>query len=465
MTAAEPTEIPAVLPREPKPEDLAIVPVDQLSPHPENPRLHDDAALEASIRAHGVVDICVVQRSTGLILGGHGRWENARKVGATTMPVLYVDCDDDEAREILLVLNATADRATYDLTAVVDIVERVRSRFDDETERVARSGWSEEAIDRARRDLAATRGAAETNEPDADFDSGAALRVEFGTEVGQLWQISGALQHRLLIGDAGEPENVSRLLEGEPIDLICTSPPYNVGVNYEQHDDEEVPWPAYREFILRCMRPWVPEMPDGRAVVWVLGVSRSCYHHRQAVMFEDDLGLRYWRDMVWMKSGVSLPTHHMMKNAMRVRSFTPNWRHEVLLIHTKGGGFQSGADLEALDELVTYDIFQLNQAFATRDVPSGTQRTGALRAGKGALDRRAKKAHPAVFPMAIPAAFALHLADPGAIVFDPFVGAGTTILAADQRGRRGAGVEISPEYAAVALFRAKALGMSVDRIG
>lgn len=108
-------------------DDLEIVDPATLEPHPDNPRVHDDATIGASIEAHGVIDVCVVQRSRRRILGGNGRWENATARGALGMPVLWVDCDDDEAEEIMLVLNAAADRAAYDPGSLVSVLERIRA--------------------------------------------------------------------------------------------------------------------------------------------------------------------------------------------------------------------------------------------------------------------------------------------------------------------------------------------------
>ena len=54
--------------------------------------------------------------------------------------------------------------------------------------------------------------------------------------------------------------------------------------------------------------------------------------------------------------------------------------------------------------------------------------------------------HPAAFPIGLPVFFVKAYTDPGGIVFDPFMGSGTTLIAADQEGRRGYGCEISPGY-------------------
>lgn len=78
------------------------VPIDQPVPHPENPKLHDDEAITESMKGNGFFGVIYMQESTNFILAGHGRWENAKALGATTIPAVFIECDDATARRILL---------------------------------------------------------------------------------------------------------------------------------------------------------------------------------------------------------------------------------------------------------------------------------------------------------------------------------------------------------------------------
>lgn len=92
----------------------AAYPLDALVEHPDNPRVGDEEAIEESMAAHGFYGAVLVQQSTGRIIAGNHRTRVARRRGETTVPVLMLDVDDDQARRILLVDNRTNDRATYD---------------------------------------------------------------------------------------------------------------------------------------------------------------------------------------------------------------------------------------------------------------------------------------------------------------------------------------------------------------
>lgn len=88
-------------------------------------------------------------------------------------------------------------------------------------------------------------------------------------------------------------------------------------------------------------------------------------------------------------------------------------------------------------------------------------RTGVMQG----LTRRASKEHPAAFPLEIPRPFCAMLADAGAVVFDPYSGAGTTMLAAHMTGRVGVGVELSRAYCDTTARRMIRQGLTAERNG
>lgn len=89
-------------------------PIDELTEHPDNPRRGDEATIEASMVAHGFFGAVLAQTSTKRILAGNHRTRVARRLGEPTVPVLFVDVDDDQARRLLLVDNRSNDLAGYD---------------------------------------------------------------------------------------------------------------------------------------------------------------------------------------------------------------------------------------------------------------------------------------------------------------------------------------------------------------
>lgn len=103
----------------------AEYPIGDLIEHPANPRKGDIAALKASLDEHEFYGAIVVQESTKRILAGNHRWKAAQAVGYETVPVLFVDVDDEQARRILLVDNRVNDLATYDNDALLALLREL----------------------------------------------------------------------------------------------------------------------------------------------------------------------------------------------------------------------------------------------------------------------------------------------------------------------------------------------------
>lgn len=97
-------------------------PVDELIEHPANPRRGNVEVIEASIDAHGFYGAVLVQHSTRRVIAGNHRLRAARNRGATSVPVLVLDVDDDEAARIMLVDNRSNDLATYDDEALAAVL-------------------------------------------------------------------------------------------------------------------------------------------------------------------------------------------------------------------------------------------------------------------------------------------------------------------------------------------------------
>jgi hypothetical protein len=90
------------------------IPLADLTDHPDNPRRGDDKAVADSVNANGFYGAILVQKSTGRVLAGHTRLRVARADGATSVPGIWLDVDDAQARRILLADNRTSDLAFYD---------------------------------------------------------------------------------------------------------------------------------------------------------------------------------------------------------------------------------------------------------------------------------------------------------------------------------------------------------------
>lgn len=105
-------------------------PIDQLTEHPDNPRRGDEAAIEESMAAHGFYGAVLAQASSRRIIAGNHRTRVARRLGESTVPVLFVDVDDDRARRLLLVDNRSNDLAGYDDKLLAELLAELAATDD-----------------------------------------------------------------------------------------------------------------------------------------------------------------------------------------------------------------------------------------------------------------------------------------------------------------------------------------------
>ncbi|MCL2640777.1 MAG: DNA modification methylase, partial [Phycisphaerales bacterium] len=191
--------------------------IDTIHPYPGNPRQNDDAvdAVAASLKEFGFRQPIVVD-AEGVIVVGHTRFKAAQKLGLTQVPVhVATDLTVAQVKAYRISDNATNEIAEWDyellpieLTALKDMnFELGLLGFDQEELKRIMSGDVQEGM---------------TDPNDVPTPPDEAI-----TRPGDLWILGN---HRLLCGDSSKSEDVDRLLDGQPIHLCHTDPPYNISV-------------------------------------------------------------------------------------------------------------------------------------------------------------------------------------------------------------------------------------------
>jgi hypothetical protein len=124
------------------------VPVDRLRAHPKNSKLHDVALIEQSMVQNGFAGAIYAQESTGYIISGHGTLETAKAGGMETVPVLWMELDDDAAERLLLAYNASVMAGGYDREKLAAHLESVQERMG-----LTGTGWNPDSMDNLLHDL------------------------------------------------------------------------------------------------------------------------------------------------------------------------------------------------------------------------------------------------------------------------------------------------------------------------
>ena len=219
------------------------------------------------------------------------------------------------------------------------------------------------------------------------------------------------------------------------VDLVVTSPPYNVAMEYSDYDDA-IPYDAYLEFSRRWLAKTLDLVrPRGRLCLNVpLDKNKGGQQSVAAdvTTIAKSVGWRYHATIVWNEQNISR------------RTAWGSWR-------SPSAPFVI-APVETI--LVLY-----RDAWARREVGRQSdlerddfiQWTNALWTFGGASARRI--GHPAPFPLELPMRCIKLFSYLDDLVLDPFAGSGTTLLAARDAGRRAIGVELDPEYCRLAQKR------------
>ena len=196
---------------------VELRPLGDVRPYENNPRANDSAveAVSISIQTFGFRQPIVVDEQ-GVIIVGHTRYKAAVKLRMETVPVhVAVGLSPAQAKAYRIADNQTAalsqwddDKLPLELAALQDM------DFD-----LNLTGFTADELQRLI--------GSETNEGEADPDAVPEPPDEAITQPGDLWILG---KHRLLCGDSGKNEDIDRLLGGAAIHLINTDPPYNVKV-------------------------------------------------------------------------------------------------------------------------------------------------------------------------------------------------------------------------------------------
>jgi DNA modification methylase len=196
---------------------IELWPVARLKPYPRNPRVNDGAveAVARSIREFGFRQPIVVDE-TDTIIVGHTRLKAAWKLGLQQVPVhVATGLTEAQVRGLRIADNQSATIAEWDLDLLpIELADLKGLDFD-----LGLLGFSDD-------DLAKFL-SGDVQEGLTDPDEVPEPPDEPVTRPGDLWILG---EHRLLCGDSSRPEDLDRLLEGAPIHLVNTDPPYNVKV-------------------------------------------------------------------------------------------------------------------------------------------------------------------------------------------------------------------------------------------
>jgi len=379
-------------------------PTAKLVPYARNARTHSDAQvaqIAASIAEFGFTNP-ILAGSDGVIVAGHGRLAAARKLGLEMVPVVVLDhLTPTQRRALVIADNRIAENAGWD-----DELLRIElEALQDEGFDLDLTGFDADAL----AELLA--GDEPDGEGETDDDAVPEVSETPVSRPGDVWLLGG---HRLLCGDATVAASYRTLLDGEPVDMVFTDPPYNVNYANSAKDKlrgkhrpilNDALGEGFYDFLFDAL---ALIMAHTRGAIYV-AMSSSELDTLQAAFRA--AGGHWSTFIIWAKNTFTLGRSDYQR------------QYEPILY-----GWPEGATRHWCGDRDQGDVWQIKKP-AKNDL------------------------HPTMKPVDLVERAIRNSSRPGDVVLDPFGGSGTTLIAAEKAGRVARLIELDPKYADVIVRR------------
>ncbi|MGZ9111345.1 MAG: site-specific DNA-methyltransferase [Rhodoplanes sp.] len=403
-------------------QPIATFPIDKLRPNPRNARNHSKKQIRQlanSIARFGWTYPIVVDENT-VILAGHARYSAAQLLGCHTVPVIVLSgLSDPEKRALALADNKIAANSGWDRKLLAEELGELATLLPEFDLDLEITGFEPAEVDSLLGDLA---------DPEQDpADEVPALEKEAISRIGDLWELG---PHRLLCGDAQSAAAYRLLMGGVSAAMVFTDLPYNVPIKrvqgrgrikhreFVQASGEMSP-AHFTRFLRRSLALAAEHSGDGS----IHFVFTDWRHINELSAAGSSVYSELKNIVVWVKTNAGQGSFYRSQ-------------HELICVFKSGEGPHQ-------------NNVELGRHGRNRSNVWTYPGVNSFRAGR--LDDLS--VHPTPKPVALVADAIRDCSRRGEIVLDPFMGSGTTILAAERVGRRGYGLELDPRYVDAAIRR------------
>lgn len=392
----------------------------ELRPNPANVRTHSKeqiAELSSAIRQFGFINPILADENHH-ILAGHARWQAAKQLALRSVSVIVLSgLSPAQRRALVLFDNKIAEKAGWDRAALAHELDELTSLLAGEGLDISLTGFETPEIDRLMGDLI---------DPDDDpADEFPQTQTHAVSRMGDLWRLEA---HRLLCGDATQEAAVRTLMGRGRANMVLADPPYNLRVSSIGGRGKI----RHCEFVRGSLSPpaFTSFLCDSLSLAAKFSLPGSLHyvfmdwrHLRELFAASDTAYNELINVVVWNKTNSGQGSFYRSQ-------------HELILVYKNGAAPHR-------------NNVELGRHGRNRSNVWTYPGVNTFRAGR--LDDLS--IHPTVKPVALVADAMRDCTRRGDIVLDPFLGSGTTIVAAERVGRSGYGMELDPLYVDAAIRR------------
>lgn len=392
---------------------IEYVPITSITPDPTSPRHHKKAQIKLLARSMDEFgfNVPLIVDEDSMLIAGHARLEAALLQGMDVVPIVKLAHLTLKQRQAFMVAdNRLHDLSHWDKDKIAAIMlDLVDSNLDFEIEL---TGFSVGEIDLMH-----------VVEDPSDLDDHEVIEGPAMAKLGDHFRLG---RHALVCGSALDMKVYRTLLENEEADLVVTDPPYNVSIPGHVSGLGKVVHRQFAQGFGELSRDEFTEF---------LGTAM---HHSAAVARGGSL--HYWA-MDW---------RHLMELMMAASGVYDEQVNLCVWAKTNAG---MGSFYRSQHEL--FGVWRKGKASHRNNVQLGRfgrSRTnvwtypGANSAGHSGDEQNLLALHPTVKPLVLITDILLDSTKRDDLVLDPFLGSGTTIIAAEKLGRRARGIELDPLY-------------------
>ena len=414
---------------------IVQVPIKDLKEAIYNPRKMDakqEADLMASIKQFSLIDPLIVnglKERRGIIIGGHQRFKIARKLGYKTVPVVYVNLDEEKEKILNLRLNRNQGSWDYDML----------KNFEMET--LLDVGFDQEDLGMIWNDVL------EIENDDFDEEKELAKIKTTNIKAGDLFTLG---QHRLYCGDSLNPESAKKLMGEEKTRTTYTDSPYNISLDYDKgiggkknyggHVDDTKSDGEFKDFLKKAMLNAMSVSEESahyffycdQKYIWLLQTLYA------------ELGIKSQRVCLWIKNGFNVTPQCAFNKA-----------YEPCVYGTKGKPYI--ATINNLNEILNkeigtgnrtaYDIVDIFDIWLAKRLPGNEYE------------------HPTSKPATLHEKPLRRCTKVNDIVLDLFAGSGSLMVSCEQLKRRAYMIEKEPIFCQLIINRYEKLtGLKAKKI-
>jgi len=383
--------------------------IGELKLYKKNAKKHSQQQIDLitkSIKEFGFRQPIVIDKNKEIIIG-HARLEAAKRLGLKEVPVIDAsDLTPQQVKALRLADNKLAELAQWDMGLVIEELKGLDDDLIDLT------GFDKDLL----------------IEPDVKDDiipDSAPKRAKLG----EIWQLG---RHRVMCGDSTKRDDVENLMDGKKADMVFTSPPYNMAnrAYYNQYKDN-LSSKEYVNFnlgIIKLLENFVKGF-----LFWNINYNKNAKKEWIEIFYKiiNETEFEFLESIIWDK-GHGMPI--TQRNAL-------TRQYEFILA--------AGTE-EEIEKYIDYNFVGYNgqKAIFNKKTQKKLTNYWYIDTFKSQLNNLL-----ACFPVALPVKAIKIMTNENDLILDPFLGSGSTLIAAEKTGRICYGCEIDPKYIDIIIKR------------